>query len=145
MDCNFELCPAKTHLAQVDKRLDSGNHEFEQMRKDLRELSKRNAEIANNQTKISADLVMHMARSEDKHQQVLSSITLLSTNLDKHTEDEMNVQRQWLDELSSVKGTLKEHTKTLKYIVYVATAIGLFLWDYIKAFADMFIKSLLGL
>lgn len=145
MTCNYGECPAKTHIDTLKERLEAGNSEFESIRKENRETNRRITEIATNQTKISSDLLIHMNRSDDKHIQIVSLIQSLEKRLSQHTAEEMEVQNKWIDELGSVKDTVKEHTRVLKYIIGGATVIGLFLWDYIKIFIDMFMKNLLGL
>lgn len=103
MDCNYEKCPAKIHLETVNKRLDVGNNEFEQMRKDSRELNRRITEIATHQTKISSDLLIHMNRSEDKHNQLVNLISSLGRNLENHTNDEMKLQTNLIEKLEKIE------------------------------------------
>ena len=103
MDCNYEKCPAKIHLETVNKRLDVGNSEFEQMRKDSRELNRRITEIATHQTKISSDLLIHMNRSEDKHNQLVNLISSLGRNLENHTNDEMKLQTNLIEKLEKIE------------------------------------------
>lgn len=112
MDCNYEKCPAKIHLETVNKRLDVGNSEFEQMRKDSRELNRRITEIATHQTKISSDLLIHMNRSEDKHNQLVNLISSLGRNLENHTNDEMKLQTNLIEKLEKIeKKQDADHTK----------------------------------
>lgn len=141
MECNFEACPAKVHLDQVNKRLDSGTTEFDEMRKENRELSRRVTEIATHQTKISADLLVHMNRSEDKHNQLVELISSLSRNLQEHTSDEMEIQKAVADKLELLEEKL--NSDSIKIGIIWAGASLAFL-GAVSVFWDM-IKSKLGL
>lgn len=141
MECNFDACPAKIQLDHVNKRLDSGTNEFDEMRKENRELSKRVTEIATHQTKISADLLVHMNRSEDKHSQLVNLISTLGENLKSHTNDEMELQRKLVDKLDEVE---KKLAKDEFKVGLLWTAGGLAVLGAVSVFWDM-IKTKLGL
>lgn len=145
MDCNYDRCPAKIHIDTVTKRLNDGSAEFEDMRKEAREQAKRIGEIANNQTKISADLILHMSRSEDKHNLLVELLKSFDKKLDNHTDNEMAVQESNNKAISELTQTVSSNTKTLKYIVYGITGVALFLWDYIKLLLDAILKPIFGL
>lgn len=145
MECNYDRCPAKIHIDTVTKRLNDGSAEFEDMRKEAREQAKRIGEIANNQTKISADLILHMSRSEDKHNLLVELLKSFDKKLDNHTDNEMAVQENNNKAISELTQTVSSNTKTLKYIVYGITGVALFLWDYIKLLLDAILKPIFGL
>lgn len=145
MDCNYDRCPAKIHIDTVTKRLNDGSAEFEDMRKEAREQAKRIGEIANNQTKISADLILHMSRSEDKHNLLVELLKSFDKKLDNHTDNEMAVQENNNKAISELTQTVSSNTKTLKYIVYGITGVAVFLWDYIKLLLDAILKPIFGL
>lgn len=136
MDCNYEKCPAKIHLETVNKRLDVGNGEFEQMRKDSRELNRRITEIATHQTKISSDLLIHMNRSEDKHNQLVNLISTLGKSLESHTKDEMKLQETLVTKLEELdKKTGTDHIKI--NLLWSGVAVGgvavvTLAWDLIR-------------
>lgn len=145
MECNYDRCPAKIHIDTVTKRLNDGSAEFEDMRKEAREQAKRIGEIANNQTKISADLILHMSRSEDKHNLLVELLKSFDKKLDNHTDNEMAVQENNNKAISELTQTVSSNTKTLKYIVYGITGVAVFLWDYIKLLLDAILKPIFGL
>lgn len=145
MECNYDRCPAKIHIDTVTKRLDDGSAEFEDMRKEAREQAKRIGEIANNQTKISADLILHMSRSEDKHNLLVELLKSFDKKLDNHTDNERAVQENNNKAITELTQTVSSNTKTLKYIVYGITGVALFLWDYIKLLLDAILKPIFGL
>lgn len=145
MECNYDRCPAKIHIDTVTKRLNDGSAEFEDMRKEAREQAKRIGEIANNQTKISADLILHMSRSEDKHNLLVELLKSFDKKLDNHTDNEMAVQENNNKAISELTQTVRSNTKTLKYIVYGITGVAVFLWDYIKLLLDAILKPIFGL
>lgn len=141
MECNFDVCPAKLHLDQVNKRLDSGTTEFDEMRKENRELSKRVTEIATHQTKISADLLVYMNRSEDKHGQLVELISSLGRNLESHTNDEMELQRTLVNKLDEME---KKLAKDEFKVGLIWTGAGLAFLGAATVFWDM-IKVKVGL
>lgn len=145
MECNYDRCPAKIHIDTVTKRLNDGASEFEDMRKEAREQAKRIGEIANNQTKISADLILHMSRSEDKHNLLVELLKSFDKKLDNHTDNETAVQENNNKAIAELTQTVSSNTKTLKYIVYGITGVALFLWDYIKLLLDAILKPIFGL
>lgn len=138
MDCNYEKCPAKIHLETVNKRLDVGNSEFEQMRKDSRELGKQILQITTHQAKISADLMVYMNRSDDKHNEVVKLISSLGKNLESHTKDEMKLQTKLVEKLEAIeKKQDSDHTKVNLLwggVGVGAVAVIALAWDLVRKY-----------
>ena len=136
MECNYNLCEAKIHLNNLRKRLDDGNTEFQELRSESRDLNRRITEIATHQTKISADLLIHMNRSEDKHQQLVELITVLGTKLAKHTEDEMKLQTEVTEKLDELNNRMFRDETKVKLLwtgagLLIVTVLS-FAWEHIK-------------
>jgi septal ring factor EnvC (AmiA/AmiB activator) len=130
--CDYESCRAKEEIANIKSKLKENDKEFKHFSGLLNN-------IANHQTKISADLTIHMAASNRKNDELLRSINALGAHLKEHTDEEMKKQDEVLKTLTELKKIDSEHDKKLSIYGFKihllwggATLLFLLFWEKIK-------------
>jgi Zn-finger protein len=126
-ECSFERCPANNLIQDLIRSRDKHEDKI---------------------TKISEHLEVHMARSDEKHNQVIEKLTDIAEGFKNHTAEEMEHQKTIAKELAGVKEGLSENKfKQVKSEVrqniiwgvftFMATGFGALLFTYVDDIASI--------
>ena len=107
MECNYEKCPAKFHIDDIKVSQDKyiGKVEY-----------------------ISNKLDVHASSSSLKHEQLLSRLDEIAYNHKSHTDEEMEVQKNFIKTIKDMSEALGKNTFRTNImwsvLAFIATGLG---------------------
>lgn len=127
--CDYDNCRAKEEIGKINGKLHENDKEFKHFNNMLHN-------IANHQTKISADLTTHMITSSHKNDELLKSINTLSTHLKEHSTSIVDKIEQLISDNQTQEKKLGIHGLKLHILwagsITILTASVALFWDLIK-------------